>query len=105
MALFVFSLCPFDISRGVGAFVIGLSQISSFLSLLNLMHDDCFLGYFLPLGTFSFLLMDTHKLLNCPLKQYKSSSHKKAFYTNVVEKLQFKMKINIPLHCIPTSLC
>ena len=27
------SLCPFDISVGVGAFVIGLSQISSFLSV------------------------------------------------------------------------
>ena len=33
MALFVLSLCPFDISVGVGAFVIGLSQISSFFSL------------------------------------------------------------------------
>ena len=32
VALFVLSLCPFDISVGVGAFVIGLSQISSFLS-------------------------------------------------------------------------
>ena len=32
LALFVLSLCPFDISMGVGAFVIGLSQISSFLS-------------------------------------------------------------------------
>ena len=32
MALFVLSLCPFDISAGVGAFVIGLSQISSFFS-------------------------------------------------------------------------
>ena len=31
--LFVLSLCPFDISIVVGAFVIGLSQISSFLSL------------------------------------------------------------------------
>ena len=29
---FVLSLCPFDISVGVGAFVIGLSQNSSFLS-------------------------------------------------------------------------
>ena len=33
MALFVLSICPFDISVGVGAYVIGLSQISSFLSL------------------------------------------------------------------------
>ena len=33
MALFVLSLCPFDISVGVGAFVIGLGQISSFLSV------------------------------------------------------------------------
>ena len=33
VALFVLSLSPFDISVGVGAFVIGLSQISSFLSL------------------------------------------------------------------------
>ena len=32
VALFVLSLCPFDISVGVGAFVIWLSQISSFLS-------------------------------------------------------------------------
>ena len=32
VALFVLSLCPFTISVGVGAFVIGLSQISSFLS-------------------------------------------------------------------------
>ena len=34
MALFVLSLCLFDISVGVGAFVIGLSQISSFFSSL-----------------------------------------------------------------------
>ena len=33
VALFMFSLCLFDISVGVGAFVIGLGQISSFLSL------------------------------------------------------------------------
>ena len=32
VALFVLSLCPFDISVGVEAFVIGLSQISSFFS-------------------------------------------------------------------------
>ena len=32
VALFVLSLCPFDISVGVGAFVTGLGQISSFLS-------------------------------------------------------------------------
>ena len=36
VALFVLSLCPFDISVGVGAFVIGLGQISSFLALRNL---------------------------------------------------------------------
>ena len=30
VALFVLSPCPFDISASVGAFVIGLSQISSF---------------------------------------------------------------------------
>ena len=34
VALFVLSLCPFDISAGVGAFVIGLSQISSFFLLV-----------------------------------------------------------------------
>ena len=33
VALFVLSLCPFDISVGVGAFVTGLSQISSFSPL------------------------------------------------------------------------
>ena len=32
VALFVLSLCPYDISVGVWAFVIGLSQISSFFS-------------------------------------------------------------------------
>ena len=32
VALFVLSLCPFDISVGIGAFVIGLGQISSVLS-------------------------------------------------------------------------
>ena len=32
VALFLLSFCPFDISVGVGAFVIGLSQISSFFS-------------------------------------------------------------------------
>ena len=32
VALFVLSLYPFDISVGVGAFVIGLGQISSFFS-------------------------------------------------------------------------
>ena len=35
MSLFVLSLCPFDISVGIGAFVIRLGQISSFLSWLN----------------------------------------------------------------------
>ena len=30
VALLVLSFCPFDISVGVGAFVIGLSQTSSF---------------------------------------------------------------------------
>ena len=35
VALFLLSLCPFDISSSVGAFVIGLSQISSFFSLQN----------------------------------------------------------------------
>ena len=40
VALFVLSLCPFDISVGVGAFVIGLSQISSFCSfhILGIYH-------------------------------------------------------------------
>ena len=40
VALFVLSLCPFDISVGVGAFVIGMGQIS-FLSLC------LFLGVFM----------------------------------------------------------
>ena len=34
------SLCPFDISVGVGAFVVGLSQISSFLSWKTDEHRD-----------------------------------------------------------------
>ena len=32
VAFFVLSFCPIDISVGVGAFVIGLNQISSFFS-------------------------------------------------------------------------
>ena len=36
VALCVLSICPFDISVGVGAFVIGLGQISSFLSLYSI---------------------------------------------------------------------
>ena len=43
VALFVLSLCPFDISVGVGAFVIGLSQISSFFSL-DQEFGDCRMG-------------------------------------------------------------
>ena len=46
MALFVLSLCPFDISVGVGAFVIGLGQISSFLSL----HRKTFTVFHARLG-------------------------------------------------------
>ena len=40
VALFVLSLCPFDISVGVGAFVIGLGQISSFLSMMGAQKDN-----------------------------------------------------------------
>ena len=36
VTLFVLSLCPFDISVDVGAFVIGLSLISYFLSSLSM---------------------------------------------------------------------
>ena len=46
VALFVLSLCPFDISVGVGAFVIGLGQISSFLSLNNVKNK--FAMHFFP---------------------------------------------------------
>ena len=38
VGVFVLSLCPFDISVGVEAFVIGLSQISFFLLLLILLR-------------------------------------------------------------------
>ena len=38
VALFVLSLCPFDISVGIGAFVIGLGQISSFLFWLEFIY-------------------------------------------------------------------
>ena len=41
VALFVLSLCPFDISVGVGAFVIGLGHISSFLSLYLEVGEQC----------------------------------------------------------------
>ena len=39
VALFVLSLCLFDISVCVGAFVIGLSQVSSFLSSKRISGD------------------------------------------------------------------
>ena len=52
VALFVLSLCPFDVSVGVGAFVIGLSQISSFLSftppLVPFARDCSVIFDFLP---------------------------------------------------------
>ena len=35
VALFMLSLCPFDISVEVGAFIIGLGQIFSFLFLVR----------------------------------------------------------------------
>ena len=39
VVLFVLSICPFDISVGVAAFLIGLGQISSFLSLhINILY-------------------------------------------------------------------
>ena len=38
VVLFVLSPCAFDISAGVGAFVIGLSQISSFFSFNYLVN-------------------------------------------------------------------
>ena len=44
MALFVLLLCPFDISVGIGAFVIGLGQISSFLSS-NILCREWFLEH------------------------------------------------------------
>ena len=47
VALFVLSLCPFDISVGVGAFVIGLSQISSFFSFIIKVRMDTPIFYFL----------------------------------------------------------
>ena len=40
VALFVLSLCPLGISVGVGAFVIGLSQISSFFSFFSFKVTD-----------------------------------------------------------------
>ena len=40
--VFVLSLCPFAISVGVGAFVIGLSQVSSFLSFVLVMFARSF---------------------------------------------------------------
>ena len=44
VALFVLSLCPFDISVGVGAFVMGLNQISS-LFVINVTFNDISIIY------------------------------------------------------------
>ena len=44
VALFVLSFCHFVISVGVGAFVIGLGKISSFLSLC-ISHNSTRLSY------------------------------------------------------------
>ena len=43
VALFVLSLCPFDISVCVGAFVTGLRQVSSFFSST---YHDCVISSF-----------------------------------------------------------
>ena len=50
VALFVLSLCPFGISVGVGAFVIGLSQISSFFSSFKCynIHDENSWNHYIP---------------------------------------------------------
>ena len=59
VALFVLSLCPFDISVGVGAFVIGLSKISSFLSYHKEMQRKCII--FIPLVKLDiYVLKDYH---------------------------------------------
>ena len=42
LALFVLSLCPYDISVGVLDFVIGLSEISSFFSYIYLTYLTIF---------------------------------------------------------------
>ena len=47
VALFVLSLCPFDISAGVGAFVIGLSQISSFFLLVYIIKRTIYVLVYL----------------------------------------------------------
>ena len=50
VALFVMSLCPFDMSVGVGDFVIGLSKISSIFCYLSIAmlktntRDFCVVG-------------------------------------------------------------
>ena len=46
VALFVLSHCPFDISVGVGAFVIGLSQISSLFPKLLKCYNTEYAAYF-----------------------------------------------------------
>ena len=59
------SLCPFDISVSIGAFVIGLSQISSFFSLscldnfdTNLYNSsDLSVPFITPLHIFSQILV------------------------------------------------
>ena len=42
VALFVLSLCPFDVSVGVGTFVIRLSQISSFFLYNFHSNSNCY---------------------------------------------------------------
>ena len=74
MALFVLSLCPFDISVGVVAFVIGLGQISSFLYVLIgrinfLIMTHSFVTNFSTLEQLLFLIVSEIFLLvfNCYL--------------------------------------
>ena len=47
---FVLSLCPFDISVGVGVFVIGLSQISSSMFLFYTAFEDLIVTTFTKAG-------------------------------------------------------
>ena len=69
VALFVLSFCPLDISVGVGAFVIGLSQMPSFFSyhkhsLLHLNQDNSIITCIILMCLFSFFIQRLKRSCN-----------------------------------------
>ena len=130
VALFVLSLCPFDISVGVGAFVIGLGQISSFLSLYFILalqrwaefvrecDPDIITGYniqnfdfpyvinranHLKVKDFTFLgrIKDSRSVIKESMIQSKQMGKRENKIINIEGRVQFDLlQVGVNLHCV-----